>query len=135
MKFSVDKQDSYTVFGVLENKLNSILAPDLKTELVLLNNEGVRNIILDMSQVQFVDSSGLSAILVGNRLCQNVGGTLILAAITNSVKHLLQISQLDSILDLSPTIQEAKDLVMMNELERALTDVPEETEEKSTDSE
>ncbi|MGB1241977.1 MAG: STAS domain-containing protein, partial [Chitinophagales bacterium] len=60
MKFALDKKDSYTVFSLLEPKLNTLFAPDLKTELTILHNEGIGNIILDLEKVAFVDSSGLS---------------------------------------------------------------------------
>lgn len=52
MKFTLDKTDRYTIFKLDEDNLNSILAPDLKSEFVLLSNEGVRNLILDLSDVK-----------------------------------------------------------------------------------
>ncbi len=122
MKFALDKKDSYTVFTLLEKKLNTLFAPDLKTELTILHNEGIRNIILDLHNVNFVDSSGLSAILVGNRLCGRSGGKLIVAAPTENVSRLLKISQLDSVLTIIPSVQEAKDYVMMEELVNELQD-------------
>ncbi len=76
MNLSTDKQDKYTLLAIEDNKLNTLNAPDLKSDFVLLNTEGVRNFILDLSNVSFVDSSGLSAILTANRLCKNSNGTL-----------------------------------------------------------
>ncbi len=133
MKFTVDKQESYTTFSVLEPKLNSMVAPDLKTELILLSNNGVKNIILDMENVEFVDSSGISAMLVGNRLAQNENGTLPLVNIQDNVLRLLKISQLDSVFTIFSSVQEAKDYIMKLEFERALgifsDDVEDEGEE------
>jgi len=120
MKFAIDKKENYTVFSVLEGKLNTLVAPDLKTELAILNNEGISNIILDLSTVQFIDSSGLSAVLVGNRLCQSSNGLLVVAQVTDNVRRLIKISQLDSVLRIIPTISEARDYIMMNELMNAL---------------
>ncbi|HRJ14774.1 MAG TPA: STAS domain-containing protein, partial [Saprospiraceae bacterium] len=59
MKYTVDKQERYTIFRLDETTLNSVLAPQLKSEFVILSNEGVNNLILDLSNVEFVDSSGL----------------------------------------------------------------------------
>ncbi len=120
MKFIVDKKERYTVFEVLEDKLNTLIAPELKTELTLLHNEGIKNIILNLKNVAFVDSSGLSAILVGNRLCTHADGIFVVAEITDNVKRLMKISQLDSILQLIPTVVEARDYVMMTELMKEL---------------
>lgn len=122
MKFSIDKQEKYSVFSLEEDKLNSQVAPLLKSEMILLNAEGIRNIIFDMTQIKFVDSSGLSSILISNRLCKNSNGTLVLTGVNEPVMRLIKISQLDSILHIVPTLQEAKDLVLMEEIERDFYD-------------
>lgn len=120
MKFSVDKKDSYCIFKLEESRLDSLNAPKMKSELVLLNTEGNRNVILDLSAVQFIDSSGLSSILVGNRLAKDAKGTFILAAPNDNVTRLLRISQLESVINIVPTLTEATDMIMMDELERDL---------------
>jgi len=120
MKFSINKQDRYTIFSLEEETLNTMLAPSLKSEFVIMNNEGVQNLILDLSAVSFVDSSGLSAILTANRLWSNVG-TFILTGIKHeNVKKLITISRLNTVLTIIPTVQESIDYVMMEEIEREL---------------
>ena len=118
MKFSIDKKEKYSIFKLDDEKLNTLNAPKLKSELVILNAGGSKNIILDLSDVTFVDSSGLSAILIGNRLCKNVNGTFAIAKLNEYVAKLIKISQLDSILNILPTVEEAVDFVMMEEVER-----------------
>jgi anti-sigma B factor antagonist len=118
MKFSIDKRDKYSLFKLEDDKLNTLNAPKLKSELVVLNASGTKNIILDLSEVSFVDSSGLSAILIGNRLCKNVNGTFAVTRLNDYVAKLVKISQLDSILNILPTVEEAIDFVMMEEVER-----------------
>ncbi len=120
MKFSIDKQDTYVVFEVQQDKLNSVNAPELKSELIFLNTEGYKNLIIDLSMVEFIDSSGLSALLVGNRLCKDAGGTFVLSSLKEPVQSLIKISQLEGILNIFPTVQEGRDFVMMEELERDL---------------
>lgn len=118
MKYSVDKKERYTILSLQEDNLNSVLAPDLKSEFIVMVNEGVENLILDLGDVKFVDSSGLSAILTANRLWKGVG-SFILTGITHpSVKKLIEISRLDSILTIIPTVEESVDYVFMEQLER-----------------
>ncbi len=120
MKYTIDKQDRYTVFQLDEVKLDSIIAPQLKSEFVILSNEGVNNLIFDLSKVEFVDSSGLSAILTGDRLWKRLG-TFILTGVDHpEVKKLIEISKLESILTIIPTLEEAIDYAFMEELEREL---------------
>lgn len=120
MKYSVDKQEKYTILRLEEENLNSLVAPVLKSELVILSNEGVRNLILDLSGVQFVDSSGLSAILTANRLWSEDKSFLIGGQLQPGVQRLFEISRLDTVLTMIPTIDEAVDYVFMEEIEREL---------------
>jgi anti-sigma B factor antagonist len=65
-----------------------------------------RNIILDLSQVKFADSSGLSSLLVGHRLCKNATGSFILCGLNEAVSRLVTISQLDNVLSIVPSCEE-----------------------------
>ncbi len=129
MKYSVDKQEKYCVIRLHEEKLDSVLAPMLKSELVTLNAEGVENVILDLSEVRYTDSSGLSAILVGNRVFNNGSGFFILAAVTDHVMKLIRISQLDSVLNIAASVEEAIDAI-----QEADVDNDNDTEEKDQEN-
>jgi len=119
MKYSVDKQEKYAVFSLEDENLNSVIAPDLKSEFLMMRNTGVMNLILNLEAVNFVDSSGLSAILTGNRLWK--GGSFVLTGVNSeAIKKLITISKLDSILKIVPTVQESVDYVFMEEVEREL---------------
>ena len=120
MKFTVDKHEKYILLKLNETKLNSLITPQLKSELILTNTEGQRNIILDLSQVKFADSSGLSSLLVGHRLCKNSTGSFILVGLNDAVARLITISQLDSVLSIVQTAEEAIDLIFMDEIEKEL---------------
>ncbi|GAB5522254.1 MAG: hypothetical protein Roseis2KO_01260 [Roseivirga sp.] len=118
MKFSVDKQEKYTLLTLGEEKLDSTISPELKSEFVNLQTTGVTSVILNLEATKYADSSGLSALLVGNRTFSENGGSFVLASITPFVEKLLTISQLTSVLNIVPTNEEAVDLVFMHELER-----------------
>ena len=85
-----------------------------------MNTEGQRNIILDLSSIKFADSSGLSSLLVGHRLCKNAEGSFILSGLTDSVARLVTISQLDNVLAIVNKTEEAIDLIFMEEIEKGL---------------
>ncbi len=120
MKYAVDKQERYTVFSVQEENLNSLVAPDLKSEFVILFNEGINNLIVDLSAVQYVDSSGLSAILTADRIWKDLGSFVLTGIEHPSVKKLIEISRLDTVLTIIPTLDEAIEYVFMEEVEREL---------------
>jgi anti-sigma B factor antagonist len=118
MHFTLDKTEKYVVVKLHEQKLNTLIAAELKSELLLLNTQGYNNIILDLIESLYCDSSGLSAILVGNRLCRNSNGIFVITGLSDTVRKLVQISQLDQVLNISGSVNEAVDAILMGEVER-----------------
>jgi anti-anti-sigma factor len=115
-----NKTEHYTSVRLENEKLDATISSDLKAYFVTQVQEGVKSIIFDMSLVRYSDSSGLSAILIGNRLCQEANGSFILCGLSEHVTKLLKISQLDTVLSIVPTLEEAVDLVLFNEIENQL---------------
>lgn len=111
MEFKIEKLENHTLIQVLEEKLDTHIAPALKSELVLISGNGEKNIILDLSKCRYCDSSGLSAILVANRLCKNANGSFALTGLNEAVERLITISQLDTVLNITPTVAEAIKLI------------------------
>ncbi len=120
MKYSIDKEDRYAIFKLNEENLNSLIAPDLKSEFIFLRNEGVRNLILDLGQVKYVDSSGLSSILTANRLWKDFGSFIVTGVQHAPVQKLITISRLESILTIVPTVKESIEYAMMEDLQNEL---------------
>lgn len=108
MNYTIDKKDKYAVVSTTATKLNTVNAPDLKTELVLMTNEGIKNIVLNLNSCEYCDSSGLSAILVGNRLCEQLDGNFVLTGLQPEVDSLIKISLLDTILNIKESLDEAE---------------------------
>ncbi len=111
MEFKIDKKENHTLIKVLEEKLDTHIAPTLKSELVLVSGNGEKNIILDLSNCRYCDSSGLSAILVANRLCKNANGTFVLTGLNDAVERLITISQLDTVLNITDSLDEATNMI------------------------
>lgn len=120
MKFTLDKHEKYVLIKLNESKLNTLITPQLKSELILINTEGQRNIILDLSAVKYSDSSGLSSLLVGHRLCSNAAGSFIITGMNESISRLVNISQLETVLNIVPSVEEGIDLIFMEEIEKDL---------------
>jgi len=115
MDFEIVKIADYTLIKVLNDRLDTSNAPDLKSELVAVNANGEKNIILDVSNCEYCDSSGLSAILVANRLCEDAIGTFILTGLQPDVEQIIRISMLHTVLIITKTVDEAVNLLIEKE--------------------
>ncbi len=120
MKYTIDKQEKYTIFTLEEDNLNSIIAPNLKSEFVILRNEGIKNLIFNLSPVKYVDSSGLSAILTANRLWSTNGHFVLTGIVHASVQKLIQISRLGTVINIQDTVDESVEFINVEELEEDL---------------
>lgn len=121
MKFSVDKHEKYVVLKLNESKLTNDNTPKLKSEFILLNTEGYCNIVLDLSAVkQCDDSQDLSSLLFGDRLCKKANGVFIVTGINQVVAQILEMSNLDQSLTIVSKVDEATDLIFMEEIEKEL---------------
>ncbi|TAE61495.1 MAG: anti-sigma factor antagonist [Bacteroidetes bacterium] len=121
MRFETNVEETHTAIKLLEDKLDARISALLKGEFIALNAAGTRNIILNLEQVKYADSSGLSAILTANRLCSTAGGALVLSNLSSHVEKLIKISQLNTVLNILPTEEEAREAVYMMELENEIT--------------
>ncbi|MCS7073477.1 MAG: STAS domain-containing protein [Bacteroidia bacterium] len=120
MKLLLDKQEQYTILELQDEKLDTRNAPTLKGEFLMLSSEGTNNLILDLSQTKYIDSSGLSALLIANRLCSQSGGALVLCGVTPHVRKMFEISCLDSVLNIVPTRKEAIESIFLSTLEQEI---------------
>jgi anti-sigma B factor antagonist len=110
VNLSIQKNESYTHIKVLNKKLDSLMAPELKSALVLIIENGEKNILLDLSSCTFCDSSGLSALIFGNRLCRKIHGTFVSCGITDRVREMMDLISLDSLLLTADCKEEAEEL-------------------------
>ena len=116
MNFEVKKENNVTIFKLNEERLDTNISGLLKGEFtMLLKVEGAKKFILDLSAVESCDSSGLSAILVANRILNSTNGNMRIASPSEKVYSLIKITQLDRVLPVCSTVEEAlEDLKKLN---------------------
>ncbi|MES2652111.1 MAG: STAS domain-containing protein [Bacteroidota bacterium] len=121
MKFSTDKHEKYVVLKLDEPKFTNENSPALKSEFILLNTEGYRNIVLDLSRVkECLDSQDLSCLLVGDRLCKSAGGVFVVTGAGEAIANIVKISNLHQSVTFVNKLDEATDLIFMEEIEKEL---------------
>jgi anti-anti-sigma factor len=92
-------------------RLNALNVQELKEMLFQLQKSGVNHVVLDMSATRYCDSSGLSAILLANRICKEASGKFILCGLQENVEKLIQMAQLDKVLTVTKNQQQANEAI------------------------
>jgi anti-sigma B factor antagonist len=108
MKFKVEKKNDSVYLKLSEKRLDSNIASKLKAEFLILSTEDVKYFYIDLSEVEFCDSSGLSSLLITQRHTQQVGGKSILVGCKENVIKLIKISQLDRVFEFKDKIKKEK---------------------------
>ena len=90
-----------------KGRLDASTATQLKNAVHALVDNGTRELVLDLSETIFIDSSGLSALVSALKRLNSLHGTLILAAPQAQARVTLRLTMLDKILPIFPTLESA----------------------------
>jgi anti-sigma B factor antagonist len=91
----------------LAGRIDSVTAPELRAQLSRSITRRPPNIVVDLTGVDFIDSSGLAAIVQGMRSCRAGGGNLCLSNPQRPVRMILELTRLDRAIDIFPNDNEA----------------------------
>ncbi|WP_107040094.1 STAS domain-containing protein [Brumimicrobium mesophilum] len=108
MNFKVINKSDYSIISSAVDKLNLSNASELKSIILTINKANVSNIIIDLKDSSYCDSSGLSALLSANRLCKNSNGKFILTGLQSNVKKMIEIAQLHRVLSITENLDQAE---------------------------
>ena len=78
----------------LLGELDMSTAPQLRDELLRLTSDGAREVTVDLSELQFMDSTGLSVLITGLKGLREKGGDMALRSPTPGTRKVLEITGL-----------------------------------------
>ena len=107
MKLSTRDVDGITVIELEGSVLGGPDATALSEVLHKLVEKRKKNVLLDLSGVQSMNSSGLSMLIAALQAMRNAGGDLKLAAASKKIESLLVITKLSTVFELHPTVKKA----------------------------
>jgi anti-sigma B factor antagonist len=88
-------------------EVDAYTAPMLREQIRELTAKGAVHLIADLSQVDFLDSTGLGALIGGLKRLREAGGSLTLVIVAPRILRLFQITGLTKVLAIHPTVAEA----------------------------
>jgi len=107
MNFSIENNNGYVVFTLKTKNLDSQNSANLKAELLIICQPTIKGLILDISDVEYIDSSGLGALLLAHRQLKEYDTVITLVGAQEVVKSMLSISQLTDLFNLADTVEDA----------------------------
>lgn len=89
-------------------KLDHGNSPGFQRQLLSALAEGqATKVVIDASQVEYVSSAGLRALMIGFKQSRGAGGRLAISGLTPLVAEIFQISRFDTVLEVHPSLDDA----------------------------
>jgi anti-sigma B factor antagonist len=107
--FSVSSERLDDDLGVvaLSGEVDIFTAPQFKEHLLGLLDDGVKRLVIDLSDVTFIDSTALGVLIGGVRRVHGAGGAMTIVVTTRPVERVLNITGLDRVFSMHATRDEA----------------------------
>ncbi|MDT0303956.1 STAS domain-containing protein [Streptomonospora wellingtoniae] len=96
LKISSQSQGDSAVVTV-RGEIDLYTAPQLQSGLVNALEDGARRLLVDMSRVEFCDSTGMSVLLSGMKRARAKEGDLVLVAPKPAVRKILEVTGLNAV--------------------------------------
>jgi anti-sigma B factor antagonist len=107
MDLKLEKINDYSVLTIQDERIDAHNSGELKAYLLQMIEGGATHIIVQLGQVRFIDSSGLGALLSGNKLILAKSGKLALVDIQRQVLSMFELTRLNRVFDIYTDINEA----------------------------
>ncbi len=107
MQVSIERRKGQVAVITPEGRLDLASASEFKQVLNNTVDVGYRILVVDLSKVPFVDSSGLGALISGMKATRLAGGDLRIAQVGEQARLILELTTLDKVMKLYPTVEEA----------------------------
>lgn len=103
----IEEQGAVVLLEVKEERLDAHNSGELKAQMLNLFEEGKNNLVVDLHEVRFVDSSGLGALVSGFKNASARNGNLKLSGLQPQVKSMFELTRLHRVFEIFPTSPEA----------------------------
>ena len=107
IEISEQRQDASRVQLAVDGEVNIHTSPELRERLKPLLNAGHKEIHIDLSGVNFMDSAGIATLVEGLQWSRSTGGRFVLSGLTENVHDVFSLSKLDTVFEIVDTPESA----------------------------
>ena len=107
MNLKLEKINDFSVLTIQDERIDAHNSGELKEYLLQMIEGGEKQIIVQLEHVRFIDSSGLGALLSGNKHIVAKSGKLALANVQKQVLSMFELTRLNRVFDMYADLNEA----------------------------
>jgi anti-sigma B factor antagonist len=107
MDIKAERTEGITVLFIREDRLDANNSEELKAELRRQFENGTKDLVIDLKEVLFIDSSGLGVLVSGYKNASILHGCLKLSNLQFQVKSMFELTRLHRVFDIFTTVDDA----------------------------
>ncbi len=96
MQSIVEQRDNVVLFTLKNERIEGDVSVQLKAKMLILAQPDIDAIMIDLTSVQAIDSSGMGALLLAKRQLSENDVPVVLCGVKDFIKSLMSITRLDS---------------------------------------
>ena len=106
MHIEVTQTGEITIVGP-QGDMDMAVADEVKRVLAGLIDKGQSRVVMDLSQVGYIDSSGMGVLVASMKQARAAGGDVRLCALQEDIRAIFEMTRLIKVMSIHPTRQEA----------------------------
>ncbi len=107
MKIVVSEKNGVSLVQVVSERIDAHNSDAMKERIKQLFDGGARDVLVDLHEVLFIDSSGLGALVSVFKSAMTCRGRLALAGLRDQVRSMFELTRLNRVFDIYATVDEA----------------------------
>jgi len=107
LKITNTVKDNVAVLSI-NGEVDMFSSPQARNAIMELVKKRVPKVIVELSEVSYMDSSGVATLIEGLQLCQKYNGLLVVAGLRDNVREVFELTRLDKIFQIFPDVEAAK---------------------------
>jgi anti-sigma B factor antagonist len=92
----------------LKGEIDLHVSPSVTASLNAMVEKKPRRLVVDLSDVTYIDSAGLAALIEAMQKVEGYGGKFLLAGLQETVRSIFEISRLDQVFQIFPNVDAAR---------------------------
>jgi len=107
MDIKTEVTNGVSVLFIREDRLDANNSEELKVELRRFYESGTKDLVIDLKEIHFIDSSGLGVLVSGYKNASTSHGTLKLSNLQSQVKSMFELTRLHRVFDIFTSVDDA----------------------------
>lgn len=107
MNFTLENNGNIVIFRLKNTNVDGQVAAQFKAKILIIAQPDIEALIIDLSEVEAMDSSGLGALLLAHRQLKDHNIPVIILGVQDFVKSLMSITRIDELFEYYATLEEA----------------------------